>query len=64
MSPETDIYTAYYMRQAGSGYSNIYSAPAFQRGMGVGKFESNLNFLTKKNDFIPNICIYFLQAHF
>lgn len=37
MVSDTDIYTAYYMRQAGSGYGNIYSAPAFQRGMGIGK---------------------------
>lgn len=36
MATEADIYTAYYMRQAGSGYSNIYSSPAYQRGMGIG----------------------------
>lgn len=36
MAYEADIYTTYYMRQAGSGYSNIYSSPAFQRGMGIG----------------------------
>ena len=39
MEYEADIYTAYYMRQAGSGFSNIYSAPAFQRGMGIGNFK-------------------------
>lgn len=36
MSTEADIYTAYYMSQAGSGFGNIYSTPAFQRGMGIG----------------------------
>lgn len=41
MATETDIYTAYYMRQAGSGYSNIYSSPAFQRGLGIGNFQKN-----------------------
>lgn len=34
MTTETDIYTAYYMSN-----SNIYSSPAFQRGMGVGNFK-------------------------
>lgn len=37
MGSDEDIYTAYYMSQAGSGYSNIYSSPAFQRGAGIGK---------------------------
>lgn len=37
MSSEADLFTSYYMRQAGSGYSNIYSSPAFQRGGGIGK---------------------------
>lgn len=37
MGTEADIYTAYYMRQAGSGFSDIYSSPSFQRGMGIGK---------------------------
>lgn len=36
MDYEADIYTNYYMAQAGSGFSNIYSSPAFQRGMGIG----------------------------
>lgn len=36
MEFEDDIYTAYYMRQAGSGFGNIYSGPSFQRGMGIG----------------------------
>lgn len=36
MGTEADIYTSYYMSQAGSGYSNIYSSPAFQRGSGIG----------------------------
>lgn len=36
MATEEDIYTSYYLRQAGSGYSNIYSSPAFQRGAGIG----------------------------
>lgn len=27
-----DVYTDYYMRQAGSGIGNIYSAPVYQRG--------------------------------
>lgn len=39
MATESDIYTAYYMQQAGSGFSNIYSSPTFQRGMGIGKLD-------------------------
>lgn len=31
-----DIYTDYYMTQAGSGFGNIYAAPSFQKGYGVG----------------------------
>lgn len=27
-----DIYTNYYMQQAGSGIGNIYSGPVYQRG--------------------------------
>lgn len=42
MGTEADIYTAYYMAQAGSGFSNIYSSPAFQRGMGIGKMNTNI----------------------
>lgn len=38
MATEADIYTSYYMRQAGSGFSNIYSSPSFQRGAGIGKY--------------------------
>lgn len=36
MSYEADLYTNYYLNQAGSGFSNIYSAPAYQKGLGIG----------------------------
>lgn len=36
MTTEEDIYTQYYLGQAGSGFSNIYSAPAYQKGLGIG----------------------------
>lgn len=39
---EHDIYTDYYLSQAGSGFSNIYAGPSFQRGYGVGSFLGGL----------------------
>lgn len=37
---EHDIYTDYYLNQA--GYSNIYAGPSYQRGYGVGSFLGGL----------------------
>lgn len=39
---EHDIYTEYYLNQAGSGFSNIYAAPSYQRGYGIGSFLGGL----------------------
>lgn len=39
---EHDIYTEYYLNQAGSGFSNIYAGPAYQRGYGIGSFLGGL----------------------
>lgn len=39
---ENDIYTEYYLNQAGSGFSNIYAAPSYQRGYGIGSFLGGL----------------------
>lgn len=40
MSSEEDIYTQYYLNQAGSGFGNIYNAPAYQKGFGIGNLIS------------------------
>lgn len=37
-----DIYTDYYLSQAGSGFSNIYSGPVYQKGNGIGSFLGGL----------------------
>lgn len=37
-----DIYTAYYLNQAGCGFSNVYSAPIYQKGYGIGSFLGGL----------------------
>lgn len=39
---EHDIYTEYYLNQAGSGFSNIYAGPSYQRGYGIGSFLGGL----------------------
>lgn len=39
---EYDVYTEYYLNQAGSGFSNIYAGPAYQRGYGIGSFLGGL----------------------
>lgn len=39
---ETDLYTTYYLNQAGSGYGGIYSGPVYQRGYGIGSFLGGL----------------------
>lgn len=39
---EHDVYTEYYVNQAGSGFSNIYAGPAYQRGYGIGSFLGGL----------------------
>lgn len=40
-TPE-DIYTYYYLNQAGSGFSNVYSGPVYQKGYGIGSFLGGL----------------------
>lgn len=37
-----DAYTEYYLNQAGSGFSNIYAAPVYQKGCGIGSFLGGL----------------------
>lgn len=37
-----DAYTEYYLNQAGSGFSNIYAAPVYQKGYGIGSFLGGL----------------------
>lgn len=39
---EHDLYTEYYLNQAGSGFSNIYAGPSYQRGYGIGSFLGGL----------------------
>lgn len=39
---EADLYTSYYLNQAGSGYGGIYSGPVYQRGYGIGSFLGGL----------------------
>lgn len=39
---EHDIYTDYYLNQAGSGFSNVYAGPSYQRGYGIGSFLGGL----------------------
>src|ERR1700709_2830579 len=39
---EPDIYADYYLAQAGSGFSNIYAGPSYQRGYGIGSFLGGL----------------------
>lgn len=41
-SQNYDIYTEYYLNQAGSGFSNVYSAPIYQKGYGIGSFLGGL----------------------
>lgn len=41
-SEGVDIYTEYYLSQAGSGFGNIYSAPVYQKGCGIGSFLGGL----------------------
>lgn len=38
----TDIYTEYYLAQAGSGIGDFYGGPIYQRGTGVGRFLGGL----------------------
>lgn len=39
---EYDIYTAYYLNQAGCGFSNVYAGPMYQKGYGIGSFLGGL----------------------
>lgn len=37
-----DVYTDYYLRQAGSGFGSVYSGPIYQKGSGIGSFLGGL----------------------
>lgn len=37
-----DIYTYYYLNQAGTGFGSVYAGSAYQRGHGIGSFLSGL----------------------
>lgn len=37
-----DVFTRYYMNQAGSGMGDFYSGPIYQRGYGIGSFLGGL----------------------
>lgn len=41
-SREHNIYTEYYLNQAGCGFSAVYSGPIFQKGYGIGSFLGGL----------------------
>lgn len=37
-----DVYTQYYLNQAGSGFGNVYSGGVYQKGHGIGSFLGGL----------------------
>lgn len=37
-----DVYTDYYLNQAGSGFGNVYASGVYQRGHGIGSFLGGL----------------------
>lgn len=37
-----DVYTEYYLNQAGSGIGNVYSGSVYQKGQGIGSFLGGL----------------------
>lgn len=37
-----DVYTEYYLNQAGSGIGNVYSGAVYQKGHGIGSFLGGL----------------------
>ena len=37
-----DIYTSYYLNQAGTGFGSVYTGNAYQRGHGIGSFLGGL----------------------
>lgn len=37
-----DIYTSYYLNQAGSGFGSVYAGNVYQRGHGIGSFLGGL----------------------
>lgn len=41
-SRDYDVYTEYYLNQAGCGYSSVYSGPIYQKGNGIGSFLGGL----------------------
>lgn len=38
----SDVYTEYYINQAGSGFGNVYSSGVYQKGHGIGSFLGGL----------------------
>lgn len=38
----SDVYTEYYLRQAGSGFGGVYTSGLYQKGHGVGSFLGGL----------------------
>lgn len=39
---DSDVYTEYYMNQAGSGFGNVYASGVYQKGQGIGSFLGGL----------------------
>lgn len=39
---DIEVYTNYYINQAGGNFNNFYSGPIYQRGNGIGSFLSGL----------------------
>lgn len=37
-----DVYTEYYLNQAGSGFGNVYAGGVYQKGHGIGSFLGGL----------------------
>lgn len=38
----SDVYTEYYLNQAGSGFGNVYASGIYQKGHGIGSFLGGL----------------------
>lgn len=39
---EEELFTRYYLAQAGAGFGDFYSGPIYQRGYGIGSFLGGL----------------------
>lgn len=39
---DSDVYTEYYLRQAGSGFGGVYTSGLYQKGHGIGSFLGGL----------------------